>query len=151
MHTVCIAEIFELVMQQQLTKILISVITSLKSVFNTADGMIILAARFCQLCIAPAIGSHFTKGQPEIFIRTHMNYFLSPLISSLTLTSISLLTSSPLATHTSLLSLNILNKSRILFLQVSLRGLCSNATFSERLTLIILFKTPTSMLLLILF
>ena len=47
MHTVCIAEIFELVMQQQLTKILISVITSLKSVFNPADGMIILAARFC--------------------------------------------------------------------------------------------------------
>ena len=80
-----------------------------------------------------------------------MNYFLSPLISSLTLTSISLLNSSPLATHTSLLSLNILNKSRILFLQASLHGLCSKATFSERLTLIILFKTPTSMLLLILF
>ena len=112
--------------------------------------MVILAARFCQLCVAPATGSHFTKGQPEIFIGTHMNYF-SLLISSLTSTSISLLTSSPLATHTSLLSLNILNKSRTLFLQVSLHGLCSNATFSERLTLIILFKTPTSMLLLILF
>ena len=80
-----------------------------------------------------------------------MNYFFSLLISSLTLTSISLLTSSPLATHTSPLSLNILNKSRTLFLQVSLHGLCSNASFSERLTLIILFKTPTSMLLLILF
>ena len=106
--------------------------------------MVILAARFCQLRVAPAIGSHFTKGQLEIFIRTHMNYFLSLLISSLTSTSISLLTSSPLATHTSPLS-------RTLFLQVSLHGLCSNATFSERLTLIILFKTPTSMLLLILF
>ena len=138
-------------MQQQLTKIPYLCHYLPKVCFQHSGWNGHFSSQILPVMCCPAIGSHFTKGQPEIFIGTHMNYFFSLLISSLTLTSISLLTSSPLATHTSPLSLNILNKSRTLFLQVSLHGLCSNATFSERLTLIILFKTPTSMLLLILF
>lgn len=87
-------------------KYLVPSITCLESICNTADGVISLEVRFCQLLLAPVMGSHFTKSKTTVFIGTYMH------ISSLTSSSTTLLVArSAVATLVSSLSLNIPDKT----------------------------------------